>query len=286
MMKKFILCILAGVWLGKIAGAQNKVALNVMTFNIRYDNADDLQNNWQYRKDFAAQMIGFYDVDILGTQEVLNNQLVDLLQRLPDYKSLGVGRIDGKEKGEYSAILFKAKKYEVEKNGHFWLSQQPESIGSVGWDAACERIVTWGVFKEKKTGLRFVFFNTHFDHVGVVARKESALLLKKRITEIAGTLPVILTGDLNVIPGAEAVQTLLADGQLSDSRKISKLVYGPSWSFQDFGRRPLADRRLIDYIFVSKGIKVNSYASISETLDSTFLSDHNPVFAKIELAKK
>lgn len=286
MMKKFILCILAGVWLGKIAGAQNKVALNVMTFNIRYDNADDLQNNWQYRKDFAAQMIGFYDVDILGTQEVLNNQLVDLLQRLPDYKSLGVGRIDGKEKGEYSAILFKAKKYEVEKNGHFWLSQQPESIGSVGWDAACERIVTWGVFKEKKTGLRFVFFNTHFDHVGVVARKESALLLKKRITEIAGTLPVILTGDLNVIPGAEAVQTLLADGQLSDSRKISKLVYGPSWSFQDFGRRPFADRRLIDYIFVSKGIKVNSYASISETLDSTFLSDHNPVFAKIELAKK
>lgn len=277
---------LAGVWLGKIAGAQNKVALNVMTFNIRYDNADDLQNNWQYRKDFAAQMIGFYDVDILGTQEVLNNQLVDLLQRLPDYKSLGVGRIDGKEKGEYSAILFKAKKYEVEKNGHFWLSQQPESIGSVGWDAACERIVTWGVFKEKKTGLRFVFFNTHFDHVGVVARKESALLLKKRITEIAGTLPVILTGDLNVIPGAEAVQTLLADGQLSDSRKISKLVYGPSWSFQDFGRRPFADRRLIDYIFVSKGIKVNSYASISETLDSTFLSDHNPVFAKIELAKK
>ena len=277
---------LASTFLGKIVGAQNKVALNVMTFNIRYDNADDLQNNWQYRKDFAARMIGFYNVDIVGTQEVLKNQLDDLLQRLPGYTSLGVGRIDGKEKGEYSAIFFQTQKFEVEKNGHFWLSQQPESIGSVGWDAACERIVTWAVFKEKKTGLRFAFFNTHFDHIGVVARKESALLLKKRVTEIAGTLPVILTGDLNVTPDAEAVYTLLADGQLADSRKLSKLSYGPSWSFHDFGRTALAARRRIDYIFVGKGIKVNRYASICETLDSTFLSDHNPVFAEIELASK
>jgi len=276
---------LASTFLGKIVGAQNKVALNVMTFNIRYDNADDLQNNWQYRKDFAARMIGFYNVDIVGTQEVLKNQLDDLLQRLPGYTSLGVGRIDGKEKGEYSAIFFQTQKFEVEKNGHFWLSQQPESIGSVGWDAACERIVTWAVFKEKKTGLRFAFFNTHFDHIGVVARKESALLLKKRVTEIAGTLPVILTGDLNVTPDAEAVYTLLADGQLADSRKLSKLSYGPSWSFHDFGRTALAARRRIDYIFVGKGIKVNRYASICETLDSTFLSDHNPVFAEIELAR-
>jgi endonuclease/exonuclease/phosphatase family metal-dependent hydrolase len=285
-MKKFIVCILASTFLGKIVGAQNKLALNVMTFNIRYDNADDLQNNWQYRKDFAARMIGFYNVDIVGTQEVLKNQLDDLLQRLPGYTSLGVGRIDGKEKGEYSAIFFQTQKFEVEKNGHFWLSQQPESIGSVGWDAACERIVTWAVFKEKKTGLRFAFFNTHFDHIGVVARKESALLLKKRVTEIAGTLPVILTGDLNVTPDAEAVHTLLADGQLADSRKLSKLSYGPSWSFHDFGRTALAARRRIDYIFVGKGIKVNRYASICETLDSTFLSDHNPVFAEIELASK
>ena len=285
-MKKFIVCILASTFLGKIVGAQNKLALNVMTFNIRYDNADDLQNNWQYRKDFAARMIGFYNVDIVGTQEVLKNQLDDLLQRLPGYTSLGVGRIDGKEKGEYSAIFFQTQKFEVEKNGHFWLSQQPEAIGSVGWDAACERIVTWAVFKEKKTGLRFAFFNTHFDHIGVVARKESALLLKKRVTEIAGTLPVILTGDLNVTPDAEAVHTLLADGQLADSRKLSKLSYGPSWSFHDFGRTALAARRRIDYIFVGKGIKVNRYASICETLDSTFLSDHNPVFAEIELASK
>ena len=284
-MKYRSILIAAVMLFGKTGAAQTKVALNVMTFNIRYDNADDLQNNWQYRKDFAARMIDFYNVDIIGTQEVLKNQRDDLLQRLPAYSSLGVGRIDGKEKGEYSAILFQAQKFKVEKNGHFWLSQQPESIGSVGWDAACERIVTWAVFKEKKTGLRFVFFNTHFDHIGIVARKESALLLKKRIIEIAGTLPVILTGDLNVTPDAEAVHTLLADGQLADSRKLSKLSYGPFWSFHDFGRTPLAARRLIDYIFVGKGIKVNKYASVCETLDSMFLSDHNPIFAQIELTR-
>ena len=281
-----IILIAAIMLFGKIGSAQNKITLNAMTFNIRYDNADDLQNNWQYRKDFAGQMIRFYNVDIMGTQEVLKNQLDDLLQRLPDYKSLGVGREDGKEKGEYSAIFYKAKKYEVEKNGQFWLSQQPEEAGSKGWDAACERIVTWGIFKEKKTGLRFVFFNTHFDHVGVLARKESALLLKKRIIEIAGTLPVILTGDLNVPPLSEAVQTLLADGLLEDSRKIAKVVYGPSWSFHGFGRTPLSERKLIDYIFVTKGIKVSRNASVSESLDATFLSDHNPVFAEIELVSK
>jgi endonuclease/exonuclease/phosphatase family metal-dependent hydrolase len=258
--------------------------MNVMTFNVRCDKTSDLQNNWQYRKDFAAQMIGFYNVDIVGTQEVFKNQLDDLLERLPGYNFLGVGRIDGKEKGEHSAIFFKAQKYEVEKNGHFWLSQQPEAPGSLGWDAACERIVTWGIFKEKETGLQFAFFNTHFDHIGETARKESAILLKKRIIEIAGTLPVILTGDFNVSPEAEAVQTLLANGFLADARKISNFVYGPNWSFHDFGRTPLAERKLIDYIFVDKRIKVNKYACISETLDSTFLSDHNPVFAEIELA--
>ena len=256
--------------------------MNVMTFNIRCDKASDLQNNWQYRKDFAAKMIGFYNADIIGTQEVFKNQLDDLLQRLPGYNFLGVGRIDGKEKGEHSAIFFKAQKYEVEKNGHFWLSQQPEEPGSLGWDAACERIVTWGIFIEKETGLRFAFFNTHFDHIGEMARKESAVLLKKRIIEIAGTLPVILTGDLNVPPEAEAVQTLLADGFIADARTISNFVYGPNWSFHDFGRTPLAERKRIDYIFVGEGIQVNKYACISETLDSIFLSDHNPVLAQIQ----
>jgi endonuclease/exonuclease/phosphatase family metal-dependent hydrolase len=253
-----------------------------MTFNIRCDKISDQENAWQYRRDFASQMINFYEVDILGTQEVLKNQLNDLLERLPGYKFLGVGRIDGKEKGEHSAIFYKYEIFNVEKTGHFWLSENPQEPGSKGWDAACERIVTWAIFKEIKTGNRFVFFNTHFDHIGELARNESAILLKKKIVEIAGSLPVILTGDLNLPPEAEAVKSLLKDDFLLDARRASNLVYGPPWSFHDFGRIPMPYRKLIDYILVDKAIKVNKYACISETHNSVFLSDHNPVLAQLE----
>ena len=253
-----------------------------MSFNIRCDKLSDQENSWQHRKDFATQMIRFYGIDILGAQEVLKNQLEDLLQRLPEYNFLGVGRIDGKDKGEHSAIFYKREKFDVEKSGHFWLSQEPEKTGSKGWDAACERIVTWAIFKEKKSGTKFVFFNTHFDHIGEAARKESAILLRKRMIEIAETLPIIATGDLNLPPSSEAVEFLLKDDFLLDAKKAANFVYGPSWSFHDFGRIPIEYRQLIDYILVNKSVRVNKYACISETLNTTFLSDHNPVFAQIE----
>jgi len=256
--------------------------MNIMTFNIRCDKISDSENAWQYRKDFASQMIKFYDVDILGTQEVFKNQLQDLLERLPDYKFLGIGRSDGKDKGEHSAIFYKYQFFEIEKSGNFWLSETPQQPGSKGWDAACERIVTWAIFKEKKTGNKFVFFNTHFDHIGELARKESVKLLKKKIVEIAEHLPVILTGDLNLPPDAEAIKDLLKDDFLLDARGASNLVYGPPWSFHDFGRIPMSNRKLIDYILVDKAIKVNKYACICETHNLVYLSDHNPVLAQLE----
>ena len=256
--------------------------MNVMSFNVRCDKSSDLENAWPNRKDFVSQMINFYDVDILATQEVLKNQLHDLLERLPQYKSLGLGREDGKDKGEHCAIFYKPQKFTVEKIGDFWLSEQPHQPGSIGWDAACERIVSWAIFKEKKTETRFVFFNTHFDHIGDLARKESAILLKKKIIEIAEHLPVILTGDLNLPPDAEVVKSLMEDDFLLDSRKASNFVYGPPWSFHDFGRIPMQYRKLIDYILVDKRITVNKYACISETLNSLFLSDHNPVLVQIQ----
>ena len=131
--------------------------MNVMTFNVRCDKSSDLENAWQNRKDFVLQMINFYDVDILATQEVLKNQLHDLLEGLPQYKSLGLGREDGKDKGEHCVIFYKPQMFTVEKSGHFWLSEHAHQPGSKGWDAACERIVTWAIFKEKKTETRFVF---------------------------------------------------------------------------------------------------------------------------------
>jgi endonuclease/exonuclease/phosphatase family metal-dependent hydrolase len=256
--------------------------MNVMTFNVRCDKSSDLENAWQNRKDFVLKMINFYDADILATQEVLKNQLHDLLEGLPQYKSLGIGRENGKDKGEHCAIFYKPQMFTIEKSGHFWLSEQPQQPGSKGWDGACERIVTWAIFKEKKTETRFVFFNTHFDHIGELARKESAILLKKKIEEIAENLLVILTGDLNLPPEAEVVKSLLEDDFLLDSRKTSSSVFGPPWSFHDFGRIPVPHRKLIDYILVDKRIRVDKYACIFETLNSVFLSDHNPVLVQIE----
>ena len=126
--------------------------VNVMSFNIRYDNPEDSLDNWEYRKERAANAIRFYDVDILGTQEVLHNQLEDLKQRLPEYGVIGVGREDGKEKGEYSALWYKKERFNLLDSGYFWLSETPEVAGSKGWDGACERIASWAKLQDKVSG--------------------------------------------------------------------------------------------------------------------------------------
>lgn len=138
--------------------------VNVMSFNIRYDNPEDSLDNWRYRKDRVANAIHFYDVDILGTQEVLHNQLEDLKLRLPEYGVVGVGREDGKEKGEYSALWYKKDRFNVLDSGYFWLSETPEVAGSKGWDGACERIASWVKLQDKVSDKEYFALNTHLDH--------------------------------------------------------------------------------------------------------------------------
>ena len=157
--------------------------VNVMSFNIRYDNPEDSLDNWQYRKDRAANAIRFYDVDILGTQEVLHNQLEDLKQRLPEYGVIGVGREDGKEKGEYSALWYKKDRFNLLDSGYFWLSETPEVAGSKGWDGACERIASWAKLQDKVSGKEFFALNTHLDHVGVAARREGISLMLDKVND-------------------------------------------------------------------------------------------------------
>jgi endonuclease/exonuclease/phosphatase family metal-dependent hydrolase len=204
-----------------------------MTFNIRLDTPVDSMNNWKYRRENAARMIRFYDADLLGTQEVLHNQLQDLLALLPEYGFAGVGRKDGKYEGEYSALFYRKSRFELLKTGNFWLSQTPEVPGSMGWDAACERMVTWGIFKDRETGKKFAAFNTHFDHKGKLARLNSALLLKERTGQIAGNLPVILTGDFNTTEGSEPIQALLEGGKLKDTRRSAALCMDLNGLFTD-----------------------------------------------------
>lgn len=259
--------------------------INVMTFNIRYDNPEDSLNNWAYRKDRVANAVKFYDADILGTQEVLHNQLVDLKERLSDYNQIGVGREDGKEQGEYSALWYKKSRFTAVESGYFWLSETPEVAGSKGWDGACERIASWAKLVDKKSNKTYFVLNTHLDHVGIVARRESITLIINKINQLKGNAEVIVTGDFNSTPDDDVIKHITntsIEGHLIDSRTVSPIVYGPAWSWHDFGELSYDQRPLIDYVFVSSGIKVLRYGVLAETENDAFLSDHAPVLVTLK----
>lgn len=260
------------------------VQLNWATFNIRYDNPEDSLNNWQYRKDRVADFIKDKDLDIVGMQEVLDNQLNDLKERLPEYAEVGVGREDGNTKGEYAPLFFKKDKFDVLDSNTFWLSQYPDSVGFIGWDGACTRIATWAKLRDKESGKIFMAVNTHFDHVGTEARTKSALLIIDKIKEIVGDKPAVLTGDFNVSDKWDAYQTITTNEfVLKDAYKIADNVEGVDYTFHDFGKIPPSECEKIDFIFVTPQIRVLNAEIPEEGNDSIgFLSDHNPHLAKIE----
>jgi endonuclease/exonuclease/phosphatase family metal-dependent hydrolase len=260
--------------------------LNVMTFNIRFNNPKDSANAWPNRKDYAASQVLFHHTHILGVQEALNDQILDLQDRLKQYKYIGVGREDGKTKGEYSAIFYDTTRLRLLEGSTFWLSENPTVVGKAGWDAALPRIVTWARFRDKKTKKIFYHFNTHFDHMGQQARKESARLLLQKVKDIAGNTPVIVTGDFNATPTSEPVQVLLNSSdpnRLTDTKAISKQPhYGPSGTFNAFGPKETSNEP-IDWIFVKNGVTVLQHATLSQTWNGRFSSDHFPVFARLRI---
>lgn len=271
-------------WCGQTEQAEPE-PVNVMTFNIRYDNSRDSLNSWKHRKDRVANAILFYDADILGTQEVLHKQLKDLKARLPQYAVVGVGRQDGKKAGEYSALWYKKERFDLLDSGYFWLSETPEVAGSKGWDGACERIASWAKLQDKASGKIYFAMNTHLDHVGVIARREGINLILEKADELGGDLPIIVTGDFNAEPESDVVAHVTDRSNpkhLTDARTVAKVKYGPAWSFHDFGRIPYGKRPLIDYVFVRNDLKVKRYGVLAETENDAFLSDHAPILVTVE----
>ena len=258
--------------------------LNVMTFNIRYNTKNDSLNAWPYRKDNAASQIKFHNVHILGVQEALHEQVMDLNQSLSQYKYVGVGRDDGKTKGEYSAIFYDTTRLKLLGSSTFWLSLAPGIPGSKSWDAAITRIVTWARFTDVRSKKTFFVFNTHFDHIGQEARRESAKLIKQEVKEIAGTTPVIITGDFNAHPSDEPIKILVDENdkdKLIDTKAVSVTPhYGPQGTFNGFGSKE-RDSEPIDFIFIKGKWKVLQHATLSQTWGGRFSSDHFPVFAKL-----
>lgn len=262
--------------------SQAPANLKVMSFNVRYDNPADSLDNWKYRRDRVAQAIEFYGADIVGTQEVLHNQLEDLKSRLTDYAMVGVGREDGRQQGEYAALWYRTERLELSDSGNFWLSQTPEVAGSMGWDGACVRIATWARLRDRDTGRELLALNTHLDHVGVAARREGISLILERVNAMRGDLPVVVTGDFNSTPDSDVVAHITGasePGHLTDTRTASPIVYGPDWTYHGFGQLPENERTLIDYIFIGGPLKVKSYGVLAETLNGRWLSDHCPILA-------
>ena len=258
--------------------------LNVMTFNIRYNTRNDSLNAWPYRKDNAASQIKFHNVHILGIQEAWHEQMMDLSQPRSKYKYVGVGRDDGKTKGEYSAIFYDTTRMKLLGSSTFWLSLTPEIPGSKSWDAAITRIVTWAKFTDIKRNRTFFVFNTHFDHIGKEARRESARLLKQKVKDIAGNNPVVITGDFNSKPSDEPIKIITESNdkdKFIDTKAVSLTPhYGPQGTFNAFTSKEI-DNEPIDFIFLKGKWKVLQHATLSQTWGGRFSSDHFPVFAKL-----
>lgn len=259
----------------------NAQELSLMSYNIKLDYPKEGATSWENRKPMFIGQLQFYEPDVFGVQEALPNQMKDIDSLLPNYSFVGVGRDDGKNQGEFSAIFYNNKKVKVMESSTFWLSESPNKP-SVGWDAALNRICTYALFKDIKTKEKFLVFNTHFDHVGMEARANSAKLIIEKIKEInTKKLPVFLMGDFNLEPETAPIQFIKTI--LDDSKEASLAIpFGPTGTFNGFEFDKPVTRR-IDYIFISKNnIKVNKYAVFSDNANLNYPSDHLPVYIEID----
>ena len=258
--------------------------MKVASYNIRYDNKNDslTGNGWAQRSPVITALIRFHDFDIFGTQEGIKHQLDYISNALPQYARYGRGRDDGIDKGEHSAIFYKKDEFTLLSEGDFWLSETPDKP-SLGWDATCcNRICSWVQLQHKKSGKKFFFFNVHYDHQGVIARKESSKLILKKIKEIAGKSPVIFTGDFNGSTSTEWYQTIANSGMLKDTYNEVKFPYANNASFNAFGKARQSND-IIDHIFVTDQFKVIKWGLLTDTYHGKFPSDHFPVMVELKL---
>ena len=265
--------------------------LRVMTFNIRYATPKDIPsgNAWGLRKDLFFKTIEAFAPDLMGLQEVLLNQGDDIKAHFTSYDFLGVPRNDGKTSGEMAAVLFRRDRFEKVRDGHFWLSETPEKVGSKGWDADLPRIVTWVELRDRRNaGRPILFFNTHFDHLGKVARVESAKLMRRRMVELAGgekgPAGIVVTGDFNVGADSPPYKEMLGLNSDAPPRLIDTYKeLHPQPTTQDFtwhgfvGQNPHPSR--IDWILRSDALSTIA-AQIDRANDNgRYPSDHFPVEA-------
>lgn len=284
-MKQFVkIFLFLALFLPLTISFSNAQSHQLATFNIRWDNPRDEGNLWKDRLPYVTSLIQFHQINIVGVQEALKSQLVEMSNNL-DFEYIGVGRDDGKDKGEFSAILYNSKSYELLDQGTFWLSPIPD-VPSKGWDAALNRICTWGKFKGK-LGEVFYVFNIHYDHMGQQAREESSKLVVDQISKInQENLPVVWMGDFNVEPDNPAYTTISGAEGWKDARLISQTPsYGPRGTFTGFDWETMPDR-IIDHVFIKNGVRVLRHGILSDNYGKKYPSDHFPVMVEVEFKVK
>jgi endonuclease/exonuclease/phosphatase family metal-dependent hydrolase len=258
--------------------------LRVMTFNIRNSGAADGPNRWPLRRALWTDVVRRFDPDLLGVQEVLPDQFDDLKTAFPGYGLSGVGRDDGDCRGERAMILHRSARFDPVDAGTFWLSENPQAIASVSWDSCLCRVCSWVRLTDRGSGRKLLFANTHFDHIGVTARIESAKLLVNRLPEIAGGAPVILTGDFNSTEDDAPYRQLAGTGRLTDSyRAVHPVPADDEASFHNFSGT--TQGRRIDWIFAAPELTATS-ATIDRTRGPAgqWPSDHDAVTATFDWA--
>lgn len=258
-------------------------AVKVMSFNIRcgFCEQPDSINHWSKRKILVADLIRKSGADIIGFQEAERFQITDLVAALPEYDWYGIGRDDGGS-GEMNAILVRKSRFEIINPRTIHLSPTPNQV-SIGWDARYKRTLTMAKLRDKATGQEFNFFNSHFDHIGTIARFEAAKIIVSEVQKL-GAAPVILTGDFNDRPGFDGYLALA--GALNDAAIATKTTAkGGDISFNGFGQSILAGNK-IDYIFASKNLVVNSHEIITKLYNGNYPSDHFALLSEIEIPTK
>lgn len=277
----FICFLLAVCGSSNLVSAQpGNASFNIITYNIRMNTPNDSMNAWPNRKDKVAGLLKFHQADIFNVQEALPEQMDDLAVSFSEFDHVGVGRDDGVRKGEHMAVFYKKDRFTKVKDGMFWLSQTPDKPG-LGWDAVCNRTVTWIKLKDNITQKTFYVFDTHFDHRGKTAREEAAKLILKSIKEINNeNLPLILTGDLNLVKSSVPVQLILKD--LNDAMdKTTTPHYGPVATSGGFDVKEM--RNKIDYIFINDKVTVLRHGTLTDSFGLFYPSDHLPVLAEVSL---
>ena len=275
MIRRFIFALMAAAFLlPQLSYGQE---IKVMSYNIRLGSGEDGTNSWQFRAPLTIEMIEDQAPDIFGVQEALIYQVEFIKEFTKNYECVGVGREDGKKEGEHMSIFWNKKTMKLLKWGTFWLSETPDKP-SMGWDAACYRTATWALMKDKKTGKKFYFVNTHLDHVGKEAQKNGLALIVDKIAEInPDGLPMVLTGDFNVKPNDPSLNDL--DARMKSTRKVAAKT-DSHHTYNGWGKA--SKDMVIDYIYISGFSACSEYQTVTKKYSGrTFVSDHYPIISRL-----